>query len=92
MDVKICSCFVRDAVASKVWGVCGWMLNLFAFRRVCRCFYGLGVCGWMLNLFVFPSGVSLLLRFGGVWVDIKFVCFSFGCVVASKVWGCVGGC
>ena len=25
----------------------------------------------MLNLFAFSSGVSLLLRFGGVWVDVK---------------------
>ena len=57
--------------------------------------------GWLLNLFAFPSGVSLLLRFGvGGWMlrfvcfsfgcVVKFVCFSIGCVVASMVWG-VGG-
>ncbi len=43
----------------------------------------------MLNLSVFSSGAPLLLRFGGVWVDVKFDLL-FGCVVASKVWGCVG--
>ena len=37
-------------------------------------------------------GTSLLLRFGGVWVDVKICsCFVWD-VVASKVWGCVGGC
>ncbi len=47
------------------------------------------MCGWMLNCDL-SEGVSLLLRFGGVWVDVKFVSFSFGCVVASKVWGVCG--
>ena len=42
-----------------------------------------GVCGWMLNLFVFPSGVSLLLRFGGVWVDVNCVVI----LLLFMVWG-----
>ena len=71
--------------------MCGWMLNLICSSGASLLLRFWDVCGWMLNLFVFSSGASLLLRFGGVWVDVKFDLF-FGCVVASKVWGCVGGC
>ena len=58
------------------------------------------MCGWMLKfecvslgtLCVFREGTSLLLRFGGVWVDVKICVCLIRDVVAFKVWGCVGGC
>ena len=49
---------------------------------------GLGLCGWMLNCVVFFGCVVWLpasreVRLGRPVSDS---------VVASKVWGCVGGC
>ena len=53
-----------------------------------RCFYRLGVCGWVLK-FAFVFGcVAWLAASREATLGRRF---SEG-VVASKVWGCVGGC